>query len=521
MPSSNVVSAGQKPSIESNLTAGDSRSLKSTAFVSSSVLNAIILAAAVLIGGWLRFRDLGALDLTADEAPSWLAASAPTVGQVIHQGLFFNPGKLAAHDLALHFWMLAFGDSVISIRALSALLGTIVIALVFLVTRELFATEKDIDDSLFAGDRSVIAALSAFVFAINLVAVRYSREGRMYELMLAATLLQVWFFLRAVRRAGFSNYIGVALFSILATAASFVAVLVFMVEAAGLLFALRPDARRWPYAWQVTMALVAAGAIVACLTPWRLWVENPGFFSWIKPGYLSDYVAGFLRPALYSPIVYLTLTLATWGAIRGWRKCSEGVCFALLWMFLPLVPLVFWLGPMMLTVDTIYSWTPLFTHRWALSCIVPTCMLIGLGIWELRIPAAQVAALVLLIVFAGIRIHSYDPTAGDVEWGVQWREATAAVLPELKAGRPVNVVPSYGKFAVIYYSRNDHVSQDLLTADDHRAQMLILADTAETLFPQNFSRVRRYYPLQVARLRGVTVLATPMAVNPTGVTIRR
>ncbi len=342
----------------------------------------------------------------------------------------------------------------------------------------------------------------------------------MYELMLTATLLQIWFFLNSVRRGGFLNHTWVVLFSIVATATSLIAVPVFVAEALGLLYELRPGATRWPHARHVTMTLVASGVIVAFLTPWRLWVENEGSFSWIKPGYLTDYVASFLRPALYSPIVYLTLALAVWGAIRGWRKHSEGVSFALLWMFIPLVPLVFVLGPMMLMVDTIYSWTPLFAHRWAPSCIVPTCMLIGLGIWELGESRARIVAFLLLIVFAGVRIDSYDSSSGDVEWGVQWREATATVLPELKAGRPVNVVPSYGRFAVIYYSRNDHIAQNLLS-DDHRAQVLILADTAETLFPQNFSKVRRYYPLQMARFRGVIVLATPFAVNPTGVATPR
>jgi len=33
-----------------------------------------MLGGAVLVGGWLRFRALGVLDMTADEAPSWLAA---------------------------------------------------------------------------------------------------------------------------------------------------------------------------------------------------------------------------------------------------------------------------------------------------------------------------------------------------------------------------------------------------------------------------------------------------------------
>ena len=73
----------------------EQRSARISSFLLSSTLNAIILAVAVLAGGWLRFRALGALDMTADEAPSWLSASAPTIGDVIHQGLELNPGKLA------------------------------------------------------------------------------------------------------------------------------------------------------------------------------------------------------------------------------------------------------------------------------------------------------------------------------------------------------------------------------------------------------------------------------------------
>jgi len=254
---------------------------------------------------------------------------------------------------------------------------------------------------------------------------------------------------------------------------------------------------------------------VACLTPWRLWIEKASFFGWIKPGYLTNYILGFLSDALTSPIVFVTLALAAWGAIRGRQKYSEGVGFALLWMLVPILPLAVWLGPMMLMVVTIYSWTPLFAHRWALTSMVPLCMFVGLGIWELRASAARSAALALVVLLAGIRIHSYDPASGDVEWGVQWREATAAVLPELKAGRPVRVVPGYVNFALRYYLREDQVNPALLSEDNRMTQMLILADTAEFLSAEELPRLRRYYPLQKARLRGVSVRVTPLAVDPT------
>ena len=453
--------------------------------------NAVILAAAIVVGGWLRLHDLGALDMTADEAPSWVSASAATVGEVVRQGLQLNPGKLAVHDIVLHFWMLAFGDSVTSIRALSGLLGTLAIALVFVVTRELFARDDQIEVSFLAGDRSTIAALSALVFALNVVAIRYSREGRMYALMMNAVLVQIWFFLRAVRRGGFLNYLGMTLLSVVAVATSFVAGLVFLAEGLCLLLALRPGASRWPYSWYAAVTLLGAGAILVALIPWHQLVEKASFFSWIGPGFLTEYVMGFFRSAVLTPVLAVTMLLAAWGVIRGSRKYPEALGFTLAWLIIPILPLALWLGPIMLLAATVYSWTPVFAHRWALTCMVPLCILIGLGIGEIPGFVARMAILVLVVVLAGIRIHSYDPNSGDVEWGVKWSVATAAALPELKAGQPVEVVPGYAMYVIRYYSRYDHVDPALLSPDNQRAQVLILADTAESLLPNALPSLRR------------------------------
>jgi hypothetical protein len=489
------------------------KSSESSSISASSRLNAAIVIAAVLVGGWLRFYDLGASDMTADEAPSWVSASASTLGDVVRQGLQLNPGKLALHDIALHFWMLAFGDSVTSIRTLSALLGTLAIVLVFIVTRELFAGEDGIAVPLFASDSSTIAALSALVFALNVVAIRYSREGRMYALMLDAVLLQVWFYLRAVRRGGFVNYLGMALFSVVAVATSFVAGLVFLAEGLCLLIALRPGFHRWPYSWNVAVALLVAGAVLVVSIPWHQLVEKASFFSWIGPGFLTEYVLGFFWSAVQTPVLAVTLLLALWGAIRGSRKFPEAVAFTLAWLVVPLLPLALWLGPIMLLAVTVYSWTPVFAHRWEFTCIVPLCILIGLGIREIPGSVARMAILGLVVALAGLRIHSYDPNSGDMEWGVQWRAVTEAALPELKAGQPVQVVPGYPIYVIRYYSRNDHVDPALLSPDSRGAQMLVLADSAESLLPGELKMLRRRYFLQRARLRGATVLATPMAVG--------
>ncbi|MGH7839677.1 MAG: hypothetical protein ACREQC_17910, partial [Candidatus Binataceae bacterium] len=95
------------------------------------------MAAAIVIGGYLRFEHLAALELSADEGASWAAAAAPSITEVLRLQARLNRGKLGLHDVALHLWMGAFGDSLVTMRALSAAAGTIAIVLVFLVALQI------------------------------------------------------------------------------------------------------------------------------------------------------------------------------------------------------------------------------------------------------------------------------------------------------------------------------------------------------------------------------------------------
>jgi len=102
-----------------------------------------MLALAIIVGGYLRFASLGAREMSADEGASWGAAAEPTIRAVLHAQSNLNPGKAGLHDLALHLWMRALGGSLAVMRALSAMIGTLAILLVFVVARELFAASID------------------------------------------------------------------------------------------------------------------------------------------------------------------------------------------------------------------------------------------------------------------------------------------------------------------------------------------------------------------------------------------
>ena len=158
------------------------------------------LILALTVGGFLRFTDLGGREMSADEGASWAAASAPTIPAVLRAQGSLNPGKAGVHDVALHLWMRAFGDRLVAMRALSATIGTLVILLVFGAARELFSAvgESNSDSGrIDANQHDEAAAIAALVFAVNLVTIKYSREVRMYPIVIAAVVAQTWCFFRA------------------------------------------------------------------------------------------------------------------------------------------------------------------------------------------------------------------------------------------------------------------------------------------------------------------------------------
>jgi hypothetical protein len=473
-----------------------------------------------MLGAWLRFHALGTFEITFDESASWAAAAAPTVLAVVHSGGRLNPGKFALHDLALHFWMLAFGDSVASMRALSATVGTLAIPLVFLVALELF---NHLDNGQVAGnlfpreDARDIAALSALIFSLNLTAIRLSREARMYPLLLVAGLGQVWFLIRAARAGGAWNYTGAILLGFAAVAANFSAVLLFWAEGFWILgrawrssSALSDQEMRRKFRIAVAVAaatLAVAGGVLGGLVRWYAkrvrWAH--GWFAWFRPGTIYM-LRHFLSPAVLSPIFPVTVGLGAWGTIRMWRRAPEAASLTLLWMFVPVVLLAMLVRKSIAVLTILaYAWTPIFVERYFVTCLVPFCILIAFGIRELRPNSARLAALALFAALALAKVRAYQPTIDDLQWGVQWREAAAIVEPELKEGHAVNA--GFSAAAVQYYLRdNPAVNPALIQPAAANANTLILPEMTAVLDPKMAAELRSSYPHVVARLQGVSVL---------------
>jgi mannosyltransferase len=132
----------------------------------------------LVLAAFLRFYRLDAQSLWADEGNS-VSLSGRSLP-------YITAG--AAHDIhpplyyyLLHFWMRVFGNSEFAVRALSALLGTALVYLTYLLGRHLA--------------NYWLGLIAAFLSAISPFQVYYSQETRMYILLAALTALSVYSFI--------------------------------------------------------------------------------------------------------------------------------------------------------------------------------------------------------------------------------------------------------------------------------------------------------------------------------------
>jgi len=433
--------------------------------------------------------------MSPDEGASWAAASAPSVAEVIARQPSLNPGELPIHDLMLHGWIALLGSSMAAMRSLSAALGVISILLVYLVVCELF------EKSAFSRDDvKLIAGLSALVFALNLVTIKYSREARMYPLMLAAILAQVAMFLRALRVGGVANYAAVVVLTAFAIASNFAAVLIPDTECLWLGYLVvregragwRPGNLNARRALNIIVALAVAGAIFL-----------PKLFSSMHAVSFGNLGGWRKVPAFYEPFALfnkatgsfafpILAALAIWGVIRGWQRgARDSIAFALLWM---------WAPPLMMVVAS-YALAPVFVERYALSCFVPFFILVALGIFELPGDLVRAGALAVALAFSIGHIVSYDRKPHDA----QYREAIAAADSALKPGEVMTAIPSYSIQVLRYYLPGDQLNRAVrYDPSASPAAVLILGD--QNLAPGDAQSYKKEYPQTVAHLRGVTVL---------------
>jgi len=490
----------------------DSRSQRSdkvepNLFVRSGNVQALavcLFAVLLVSGAFLRFSNLGQeSEMSSDEGADWAAASAPTLAEVEGLGVALNPGKLAIYDVALHFWIQVFGDSVTSMRALSAALGVLDVLLLFVVVREIFGGWSAVPNPRLPTNPNAVALLGALIMALNVTMVKYSRELRMYSLVLALILIQVWWFFRLVRKSHIEDYANLALLTALALAANFTASLVFAAEGVWLLPSLlglpRRSLMRQRRAWLIVATLGAGCAVFLLPLGYEgtllVGRVKQGEFGWIQPTTIWGVVhllwdaTGRLTFAVIAP-------LAVCGSLRGWRRAPYAASFLILWFCVPIL----------LATFVSYILTPFLVERYVLSSFLPFFVLAGLGILELRRPTIIFGALALVVTLELCDVHYYDRSKSDLQWGVQWSEAVAAAVATRSS---VGVEPPVAHNVVQYYLRHSPLPPQTYQNNfvgGRDADVLIVTDQIPIDQPRAAAILFSEYSKTVARFKGVAVI---------------
>jgi len=470
--------------------------------------SASLLGAALLVGGWLRFTNLDATQMTADEGASWAAASAPTVVQAVLRSRRLNPGKLGLHDALMHVWMRIGGDSLASMRGLSAALGAIAIALVFAVVAEILKldTDRGAEDSA-RERRDWIAAATAMVFALDVLAIAQSRIARMYMVLMVAVLAQVWFFVRAIRAGGFRNRAGLAITSALAVAAHFSAGLVLLSEVGWAALRLRRnhvEIRRWTESSEAraVAAIGVGGLMLAPLARTPLGIAygfvRAGNLSWIPRPTLMTPVSVFIESfGRYGTVAIAAFAL--FAVISTWRTTRESITFLVLWALFP---------PLLLTAISFVQ--PIFVVYYVMSSAVPIAALAAIGFEALPMRPLRWVALACVVALLVTPVRVYFALLGESHF-VRWGSAVSRAREDLKPGELALVEPDWAVNVVRYYLRaaGDDLAErarfDRLDTLRATPTVLISSDNANIDDPVGVKWFLWTAPDVVARFPGVTV----------------
>ena len=477
-----------------------------------------MLLIAVAVGTILRFFRLGAHELSIDESLSWAESSGHNVRAVLRVQHQLDSGKFPIYELVQHGWMRLFGESETAMRALPALIGSLSIVLIFMLTVEVLLTlgggvESSAgaprEDAAAAQERSryedrihMVAACCALLFAVGLPSVEIARQARMYSMMEAWILAQVIFLFRVRRQGGLANYAGLIIFSAIAVATNFTAVLAIAAEALWLiyLYAAGSDGRKGAGVrnappWLMAAALIAA---MVLLLPFfaglRYGVEGVtrGDYNWIKAPGRWEPLATF-ESALGSFPFPLFAVLAIVGGLSMWRSNRDEAAFLILWIVVP--PIVLFAGS--------YLVTPMLVTRYLISSFVPLFILTAVGIEYIPSRHYRLVALVAIVSLSILRVAS-DFRPGDN----RWRDACEIALTESCSGQRIGTSNEY--YLVSYYmpaARRQTVRIVRVPFDGLERKEPRVAILSPTASAGEASEIRREYPVVVARFKNVTVVS--------------
>lgn len=457
----------------------------------------VLLAVAVVLGAQLRFHRLALNDMNIDEGATWTAAVAPDVHAVIQTEEQLEGEKLWLYGLLLHGWVGAFGDSLFSMRALSAGLGTIAIVLLFGAVREVCLCLADEPAANFA---DLAGAFAALLFATNATMVLASRLARTYPLVVAAELLQILFFVRAQRYGRLRNYAAIAIFTALMLAANYTAVFLLAAEALWLAALL---ISKWARGRAGGLAIFRPGFAVlagpALLAPVLLSGAAMGAVRAVRVGQAIDWIK--MQPITWpytalrdsaggEGLFWILVALGALGVTRRRPSAALPSVFMILWVA----------GPLLAVLAVTYLIHPLEVPRYVLIAFTGLFALAALGAASFERASIRATLAAVLTCLALIPTYS----AINRPARVAWKAAVALAVQQAAPDERILVAPSYGVYTVRYYLPRER-RERAVGLDECGPERLMIFSGWWWLPAEETTRIKACYPRLVGRLRKIEV----------------
>lgn len=397
-----------------------------------------LLAAFIVVGGWLRLTALSRQSLWFDECDVVVRAQQ-SLSAVLHT--FTAQGENGPlYNLFLHFWMILFGSSETSVRLPSALAGVLAIPVIYLV------------GSRTLGRR--VGLFSAGLLTISPYHDWYSQEAKMYSIAVLLTLLSTLFFIEALRRNGRWWWAAYVIAMSLSFYTHVTTVLIFVGQCAFFLITWR----RWQgrhKSWLVAVALLTlpylpialwAGRVVlgaahtwqAKVTLWQM-IQIEGTKWAVNRDYVWMEIRGRL---IYGCLAGLGLL----GGFLTARRRESNARWAALFTSLIVLPVIlFWI----LTFKQ-----PLFNDRYLIMSLPAYLILVALGIrfLERRIWPLAIFAMVFVIAYAWVPLR--DINRSSLPQKEDWRGAYSTLVAHAQSKDLIVIEPGYLVTTYDYYAEH-------------------------------------------------------------------
>jgi hypothetical protein len=388
-------------------------------------------------------------------------------------------------------------------RALSAALGTIGIILIFVAVREAYRSLADerspMDEPASPAIGELAGAFAALLYAINLTMVLSDRTVRMYPLVMCAELLQITFFVRAQRRGGLLNYVGIAIFTAAMVACNFTSVFLMVTEAlwiGWLLLAARWNAPSRRLAVFRPGFAVLAGIVI--LTPWlpgafatsRAAVEV-GAINWIKVQPISWPYMTLRDSGGSHTLFWIFVALAIFGIWRQWRTARLAVEFFAAWT----------IGPLLVVMALTYLVHPLEFPRYVIISLAGMVAFAAFGAASVRSTALRIALVLLLIDLSVHPVHAWIRHPNEAAW----RDATLLAAKQTLPGSKIAVFPPYCINVVRFYMPQDRRDEVTKAGRQCGAAPMLVMSGFNFMPPALVAKMEACYPRTVAEFPLVQV----------------